>query len=130
MIHEFSMSPPYCMRFTKSTSLPARSTDILNTKTLSLDCPGVAKEKQVGNIHEVTLEVVEEGQMEEDKEREDEDKDDNDGSQLREEEEEEEKSGGEGEEDGKHHAKEDSKREGDDGEADKTSPIQIFSPKP
>ena len=61
---------------------------------------GVAKEKQVGNIHEVTLEVVEEGQMEEDKEKEDEDKDDNEASQLREEEEEEEEeeeSGGEGE---------------------------------
>jgi hypothetical protein len=61
------------------------------------------------------LEVVEEGQMEEDKEREDEDKDDNEGSQLREgekEEEEEEESGGEGKEDGKHHAKEDRKKEG------------------
>ena len=48
---------------------------------------GVAKEKQVRNIHEVKLEVVEEGQMEVDKERENEDKDDNEGSQLKEEEE-------------------------------------------
>jgi hypothetical protein len=44
---------------------------------------GVANEQQVENIHEVVLEVVEEGQMREDEEKEDEDKDDDEVSQLR-----------------------------------------------
>ena len=47
---------------------------------------GVAKEHQVGNIHEVTLEAVEEGHMEEDEAKEDEDEDNGEASQVREEE--------------------------------------------
>lgn len=37
---QVSMSPLHCMHFTKSTPLLARSTNIFNTKTLSLDCFG------------------------------------------------------------------------------------------
>ena len=89
---------------------------------------GVVEEEQVGNIHEAALERVEEGHMGEDEEKEDEDKDDNEANQVREEEEEEEEdkdeeSAGEGEE-------EDGKREGIDGEEDKTSPIQVSLPNP
>ena len=49
---------------------------------------GVAEEQQLGNIHEVALKAMEDGQMGEDEEKENEDKDDNEASQLREEEEE------------------------------------------
>ena len=85
---------------------------------------GVIEEEQVGNIHEAVLERVEEGHMGEDEEKEDEDKDDNEASQLREEEEDEEEEGN------KHHAKENGKKEADDGESDKTSPIQVSPPNP
>ena len=93
----------------------------------------MVKEQQLGNIHEVELEAMEERHMGEDEEKKDEDKDNNEASQLREEEEEEESGRGgkkDEEENGKHHAKEDSKREGNDGQVDKTSPIQFSPPNP
>ena len=42
IIREFSMSPPDCIRLTRSTSLPGPTSDILKTKTLSMSapCPG------------------------------------------------------------------------------------------
>ena len=84
----------------------------------------MAKEKQIGNIHEVTLEAVEEGQMEKDEEKEDEDEDDDEASQLREEEEEEDEGGGTtGEENDLDERVEEDKE--NEGEADKTSTIQV-----
>src|ERR1700738_1472846 len=42
IIHEFSRSPPGCIRLTRSTPLPGPTSDILKTKTLSMSapCPG------------------------------------------------------------------------------------------
>ena len=78
----------------------------------------------------MALDAVEENYMEKN-----DDKDDEASHVRKEEEEVETKNGREGKEeeeacDRVDHVKEDGKREGDDGEMDKTSPIQVFSPKP